>query len=80
MEVLTRATFNAARDGDPTAMLQMEKAAEEGSKEAGPILLELVRETMAANGSEDFNANFYRVAVANPKLHESYLNSNGVKW
>ena len=80
MEVLTRATFNAARDGDPTAMLQMEKAAEEGSPDAGPILLELVRETMAANGSDDFKGSLYRVAVANPKLHESYLNANGVRW
>ena len=79
MEVLTRATFNAASDGDATAMLQMEKAAEEGSKDAGPILLQIIRETMAANGSDDFKANFTRVAEANPRLHEAYLNANGVR-
>ena len=79
MEVLTRQTFEAARDGDPSAMLLLEKAAEEGSKDAEAILLQLVRETMATNGSEDFQANFKRVAAANPTLHEAYLNANGVK-
>lgn len=79
MEGLTRATFNSARDGDPTAVLQMEKAADEGSKDAEAILLQLVRETMAANGSDDFKANLTRVADANPFLHRAYLNGNGAK-
>ena len=79
MDGLTRATFNSARDGDPSAMTLLETAAEEGSKNAEGILLQLTRETMAANGSEDFHANFTRVADANPTLHRAYLNSNGVK-
>jgi len=79
MEVLTRATFNAARDGDPTAMLQMEKAAEEGSRDAGPLLIQLTRDNMAATGESNFNVAFPRVAGANLKLLEAWLNANGVK-
>ncbi len=80
MEGLTRAIFNAATDGDPTAMLQMEKAADEGSKDAEGILFQLVRENQAATGESNFRVALTRVAEANPRLHIAYLNCNGTKW
>ena len=80
MEGLTRQTFNAALDGNPTAMLQMKDAADDGSKDAEGILLQLVRENQAATGERDFVVAFTRVAEANPTLHRAYLNCNGSKW
>ena len=79
MELLTRATFNAACDGEPSAMALLETAAEVGTKDAEKILIQLTRENMAATGDNDFNATFARVAEANPLLHEAYLNGNGSK-
>ena len=76
MEVFTRAVFNAACDGEPSAVALLETVAEVGSKRAEGILLQLIRETMATNGSSDFKANFERVAAANPQLHAAYLNGN----
>jgi len=79
MEVLTRAVFNAARDGDASAMALLETAAEVGTKAAEKILLQLTRENMAATGEKEFNVAFPRVAEANPELHRAYLNANGTK-
>ena len=78
MDVLTRATFIAARDGDPSAVLLMERAASEGSKEAEGILLQLTRENMAETGEQDFVLAFTRTAAANEILHRAYLNANSV--
>ena len=80
MDVLTRATFNAARDGDKSAVLLMEQAASEGSKEAEGILLQLTRENMAETGEQDFVLAFTRTAAANELLHRAYLSGNGTKW
>ena len=80
MEELTRAIFNAATDGDQAAMLQMEKAADEGSKDAEGILFQLIRENQAVTGEKDFAVAFTRVAEANKLLHIAYLNCNGTKW
>ena len=78
MMTLTRATFNAARDDDPSAVLAMEQAASEGSKDAETILLQLTRENMAETGESDFVLAFARTAAANQQLHLAYLNANGV--
>ena len=78
MEVLIRAVFNKARDGDPLATALLETAAQEGMKEAETILLQLTREGMAATGETDFAAAFNREAAANPQLHLAYLNANNV--
>ncbi len=80
MEVLTRAVFNAARDGDASAMAMLETAAEVGTKAAEKILLQLTRENMAETGDSDFVLAFTRTAAAIPTLHRAYLNCNGSKW
>ena len=79
MEVLTRAVFDAARGGEPSAMALLKTAAQVGTKEAEGLLLRLTRENQAETGEKDFNAAFIRVAAANPLLHKSYLNGNGKK-
>lgn len=78
MEVLTRAVFNKACDGDPLAVALLKAVAPEGSKAAEPILLQLIRERMAATGESDFAAAFSREAAANPLLHSAYLNANNI--
>lgn len=80
MEGLTRVIFNAATDGDKAAMLQMEKAADEGSKDAEALLFQLTRENQVATGESNFGVAFARVAEANQLLHIAYLNCNGPKW
>jgi len=82
MDGLTIATVKMAREGDPGAIAVLDSVAEapDGSKDAGPILDQLVRENIAATGEKNYVAAFMRVAAANPKLHKIYLNSNGVKW
>jgi len=79
MEMLTRVVFDAARDGNPSAMALLEAAADVGTKEAEGLLLQLTRENQAETGEKDFMAAFIRVAAANPLLHKSYLNGNGKK-
>ncbi len=80
MTVLTRAVFNAAKDGNPSAMALLESAAEVGTKDAEFLLLELTRENQAETGETDFAVAFNRVAAANPILHTAYLNANGTRF
>ncbi len=77
MNVFTRATFDAACNGDPLAKALLVAVAQEGSKDAEGILLQLTRENQAATGEKDFAAAFARVSAANPKLHRAYLNAVG---
>ena len=77
MNVFTRATFDAACDGNPLAKALLVAVAKEGSKSAEGILLQLTRENQAATGERDFAAAFARVSAANPELHRAYLNAIG---
>lgn len=76
---LKKMTFDAACKGDPAAIALMQAAADEGSKDAEAILLQLTRENMAKTGEKDFTVAFNRVAAANSLLHIAYLNGNSVK-